>query len=66
MTDRDVIKSSECCFIEGRCSGCVFADGSCKGSCTNEIGKLLLDIITRQQAEIKRLQSWCYVGEGSL
>jgi hypothetical protein len=35
-------------------------------SCTVILLENALALITRQQAEIKRLQSWSYVGEGSL
>lgn len=52
MTDKDIIKALECCKEGGcGCGGCYF-----KGKDCTELDKVTLDLISRQQAEIERLE----------
>ena len=54
MTDKDIIHSLECCCDRVRCDECYFAF---KGGCDNKLKASVLELINRQQAEIKRLES---------
>ena len=61
MTDNQIIKALECCADEMGCKkGCPCFDPKAKGSCCtiSKIGieKIALDLINRQQADIRKLQ----------
>ena len=62
MTDNEIVKALECCKSENGndCEGCpcqnvAYKQGS--GGCTNALMGYALDLITRQKAEIERLQN---------
>ena len=51
MTDNEIIKALECCEVEFDCTDCPkFTEQGCNG-----IASEVLDLIKRQQAEIKKL-----------
>ena len=56
MTDNEIIKALECCFVNRSCKDCPLDENNEDASCTrivkNEAAKLCL----RQQAEIERLE----------
>ena len=54
MTDNEIIKALEICIL-GDCSGCDCRCGSV-GDCRDTLNKHSLDLITRQRAEIERLE----------
>lgn len=55
MTDNDIIKALECCYIHSNCNGCPQED---KIKCLDSAGRNALDLIKRQKAEIERLQNY--------
>ena len=55
MTDKDIIKALECCFIEQQCNYCpLYKEHS--ADCLDTILKNAHALITHQQAENKRLE----------
>jgi hypothetical protein len=55
MTDNEIIKALECCFVNIDCTGCPGRDVSCGVDCLLLAGTEALDLINRQKAEIDRL-----------
>lgn len=57
MTDSDIIKALECCTGLG-CDKCKFNDGEPNTwSCEWELKNAAMEVLKRQQAEIKRLKA---------
>ena len=59
MTDNEIIKALECCSIAQDCTPCKYEPSEYeKGTigCCNELMKNAIDLIKRQQTEIKQLQ----------
>jgi hypothetical protein len=57
MTDNEIIKALECCVNNGDCRECALNPKKGNyGYCTGLAIKSALDLITRQKAEIERLQ----------
>ena len=60
MTDEQIIKALERCFIVGSCSGCAGCPLKPKrqedANCIDKLVTNTIDLIKRQQAEIDRLQ----------
>lgn len=54
MTDEEIIKGLECCFVKEDCKDCLMDKNGSK--CMNEIGKNALNLINKQKAEIERLK----------
>lgn len=57
MTDNEIIKALECCTIKTDCKGCYFDTHEAEDICAREVVKNAFDLITRQQAEIERLNA---------
>ena len=58
MTDNDIIKALECCFVNENCTNCPCYENRFSAyDCEVEIVKQAFDLIKRQQAEIERLNS---------
>lgn len=56
MTDKDIIKALECCDNERDCTQCPMKESY---PFCDDIGPgIVLDLIKRQQAEIKWLKGW--------
>ena len=56
MTDEQIVKALECCFVNRTCRGCPLDE--CVGeNCCVKVRKEVLDLINRQKAEIGRLKS---------
>ena len=57
MTDNEIIKALECCiYHHGKCTSCpLYAEVTTV--CKEKKDNYVLDLINRQKAEIKRLQS---------
>lgn len=55
MTDEQIVKALECCKDNDGCNKCPYGNIFSK-KCINLIQKNALDLIKRQQAEIKELQ----------
>lgn len=54
MTDEQIIKALECCYIHSACTGC-----PCAGSdvdCLVGVGEGAIDLINNQKADIERLR----------
>ena len=65
MTDAEIIKAANCCFCEQSCKGCPL-DSEIGAPCVVELRKSVVDLLTRQSAEIERLngvtvQGWISV-----
>ena len=54
MTDNEIIKALECCFINNNCTGCPLQSPPTE-ECLKVACSSALDLIKRQQAEIERL-----------
>lgn len=52
MTDNEIKKALGCCWIKGLCNGCPL-DKDAGGTPCKQLGSNALDLINRQQAEIK-------------
>ena len=58
MTDNEIIKALECCFIESGCNECpCYIENPDAKECLETVGILAIDLIKRQQAEIERLEN---------
>lgn len=57
MTDNDIIKALECCCKNNNCEGCPLDFLTFSSQCASELAIKSLDLITRQQAEIERLNA---------
>lgn len=58
MTDKEIIKSLECCCENNVCPDvCPLKDMAYVGDCYQVRSKYTLDLINRQQAEIERLKA---------
>ena len=55
LTDADIIKALECCFVNSCCKGCPLSNPMVKG-CLEVAGINAASIIKRQKAEIDRLR----------
>lgn len=56
MTDAEIIKALECCYIYHQCEGCPRDfDTNGKTYCM-KLGENILDLINRQKAEIEKLK----------
>lgn len=56
MTDNEIVKALECCFIEREHTNCPLKQfGSNVTECRREMAKNALDLINRQKEEIERL-----------
>ena len=53
MTDKEIIKALECCFVNRSCTGCSQYGKDC---CIVQTGAKALDLINRQQAKIANLE----------
>jgi hypothetical protein len=52
MTDNEIIKALECCSGKGDCRSCPFKN---RDDCTKDLKAEIIGLITRQKAEIERL-----------
>ena len=51
MTDNEIIKALECCFLNRNCNGCSLSD---KPRCLKVAVLGAIDLINRQQAEVEK------------
>ncbi len=57
MTDNEIIKAFECCYIDKPCEECPCYDGKCDfGSDVYELPRRIFDLIGRLQAEKSNLE----------
>lgn len=58
MTDNEIIKAAEHCFLLEDCRVCPFNRGEGSASCMLNLGKSTLNLINCQKAEIERLRDY--------
>ena len=54
LTDNEIVKALECCVTKEDCNGCPYDEIN---DCIKGHEEDILDLITRQQAEIERLKN---------